>query len=75
MWYHNDHCHSGIYCVTPVERHTGDDMVILAHRKEVCETTNAHNPKRWSRDNRNWKRIEVVHLNRRNAEHATRSMA
>lgn len=63
-WYNNEHRHSGIQFVTPVERHTGRDVEILAKRKEVFEAAKARNPERWSGATRDWTRDEVVYLNR-----------
>lgn len=74
-WYNNEHKHSAIHFVTPVERHTGKDIAILAQRKEVFERAKARNPERWSGATRNWDRIEVVHLNRRKAEDPSRNVA
>ena len=62
-WYNTEHLHSGISFVTPSARHTGKDMAILEHRKSVYETAKARNPLRWSRQTRNWSKIEEVYLN------------
>ena len=74
-WYNNRHKHSAIRYVTPVERHLGLDTAILTHRKDVYEAAKARHPERWSRDTRNWQRIEAVHLNRRSTEEPKRSAA
>jgi len=62
-WYNEEHRHSGIQFVTPAERHAGLDVEILECRTEVYEAAKAKNPGRWSGDTRNWKRINIVHLN------------
>ncbi|MEF3108389.1 IS3 family transposase [Raoultella sp. WB_B2P2-3] len=62
-WYNEEHRHSGIGYVTPLERHTGEDKALLAHRHEVYQAAKAANPGRWSRQTRNWQRRESVTLN------------
>ena len=62
-WYNEDHQHSGIRFVTPAQRHDGTDVAILENRKRVYAAARARTPERWSRNTRNWNRIEVVELN------------
>ena len=62
-WYNYQHLHSGIKFVTPASRHEGRDSEILEKRKRVYEEAKNKNPIRWSRQTRNWKRIEKVYLN------------
>ena len=62
-WYNTDHLHSAIKFVTPEQRHTGKDVFLLAHRKQVYKQAKAENPGRWSGDIRNWEPIKEVHLN------------
>lgn len=62
-WYNNEHLHSAISFVTPNQRHTGDDVAILANRKRVYLAANSANPARWSGEIRNWDHIKEVHLN------------
>lgn len=62
-WYNHAHRHSGIQFVTPVQRHQGEDQVILIQRKAVYETAKAQNPKRWSQHPRNWDWQSEVCLN------------
>jgi putative transposase len=62
-WYNNIHLHSGINWVTPASRHAGQDLAVLDKRHAVYEAARKRNPSRWSRDTRNWKRVEVVELN------------
>ncbi|MHA0273256.1 IS3 family transposase [Enterobacter ludwigii] len=54
-WHNEEHRHSGIGYVTPLERHTGEDKAYQAAK--------AANPGRWSRQTRNWQRQESVTLN------------
>ena len=62
-WYNNEHLHSAIRFVTPNQRHTGEDVAILAHRKRVYLAAKSANPTRWSGEIRNWDHIKEVHLN------------
>ncbi len=64
-WYNNIHLHSGISFVTPASRHSGDDELILKNRHLVYERARAKNPNRWSKETRNWLKIEEVELNPR----------
>ncbi len=67
-WYNHDHRHSGIGFVTPVERHTGRDITILAQRDALYTAARAAKPERWSWAVRDWSRKEEVHLNCRRAK-------
>lgn len=62
-WYNEEHLHSGIKFVTPGQRHRGEDVEILAKRKQVYTQAKLKNPNRWSGVIRNWDRIESVMLN------------
>ena len=62
-WYNNDHLHSGIKFTTPSSRHEGRDVDILEKRKNVYEKAKEEYPNRWSKETRNWNRIEKVELN------------
>ncbi len=62
-WYNQDHQHSGIRYVTPNERHTGQDGVILEQRKKLYELARKQHPARWSGDIRKWDLITAVELN------------
>jgi putative transposase len=73
VWYNNEHKHSAIRYVTPVQRHTGRDIEILVRRKELYETARAEHPERWSGSVRNWNRDKIVFLNRRKDQEKTRS--
>ena len=61
-WYNHVHHHSAIHFVTPDDRHTHRDIVILAHRDMVYRAAQAQHPERWSRGTRNWTRITTVRL-------------
>ena len=49
--------------MTPAQRHAGEDIEILAKRKQVYEKAKLANPTRWTGEIKNWDRIEEVHLN------------
>lgn len=63
QWYNNEHRHSGIQYVTPIQRHTGEDIAILTKRHELYEQAKAANPQRWSGNTRNWERQQTTWLN------------
>lgn len=63
FWYNNIHLHSGIKFVTPMSRHEGLDKIILENRKKVYEKAKSKNPNRWSKNTRNWDKVEKVFLN------------
>ena len=62
-WYNAEHRHSAIRFVTPEERHAGLQDIILNNRQKVYNNARRRNPRRWSRETRNWSPIKVVHLN------------
>ena len=62
-WYNHLHLHSGIRFVSPASRHDGVDAAILNRRHEVYLEARLKNQNRWSRQTRNWTRINVVELN------------
>ncbi|HDL7377445.1 TPA: hypothetical protein ACVPL5_001301 [Yersinia enterocolitica] len=62
-WYKEEHRHSGIGYVTPLERHKGEDKALLAHLDEMYHAARAVNLKRWSRQTRNWQRKDSVKFN------------
>ena len=62
-WYNFEHLHSAIQFVTPAQRHTGEDIEILAKRKRVYEQAKLEKPERWSGEIRNWKPAAEVYLN------------
>jgi putative transposase len=62
-WYNNHHRHSGIKFVTPNDRHTGADKMILEKRKRIYLEARKRTPERWSGNIRNWDLIKEVTLN------------
>ena len=61
--YNHEHLHSALKFVTPAQRHTGEDIAILAKRDQVYQTARANYPQRWSGKTRNWEPIKEVLLN------------
>ncbi len=61
-WY-NNHRHSKINFVTPVQRHKGLDKDILCKRKDVFKLAKKQHPERWSGETRKWKYQTEVWLN------------
>lgn len=62
-WYNTEHRHSAVKFVTPDQRHTGEDVELLALRSVLYEEAKARNPKRWAGKTRDWGRVEEVALN------------
>lgn len=62
-WYNEEHLHSGIQFVTPGSRHRGEDVQILAKRRDVYNEAKSKKPQRWSGSIRNWGHIGEVMLN------------
>ena len=62
-WYNTEHRHSAIRFVTPAERHTGDDIALLAARHRLYQHARQRRPERWTRHTRNWTPINTVVLN------------
>lgn len=62
-WYNHEHKHSGLKFMTPCQRHSGLTNQVMDNRKAVYEAAKATNPRRWSRDIRNWDLQEIVWLN------------
>ena len=62
-WYNNEHRHSAIRFVTPNQSHAGQDKQLLAGRVAVYEMARQTHPQRWSKQCRNWRRLDQVHLN------------
>jgi transposase InsO family protein len=71
-WYNHEHQHSGIGFVTPAARHVGDDVAILAARRDTYARARARHPERWSRHTREWTRPAAVTLNPENHPTAER---
>jgi putative transposase len=62
-WYNTEHRHSALRFVTPEQRHSGADVVILAQRQALYEQAKAERPERWSGAVRDWSRPGAVTLN------------
>ena len=62
-WYNEEHRHSGIKYVTPAQRHAGRDRSLLTARHELYQQARRTNPRRWSRQTRDWTPIAAVTLN------------
>jgi len=62
-WYNEEHRHSAIQYVTPLQRHNDEDQAILAQRKAIYEQAKAANPRRWSGSTRDWSPTGSVWLN------------
>ena len=74
-WYNHEHRHSKIQFVTPAQRHAGEDVEILAHRKRVYDAARRANPSRWSGDTRNWEPVGDVTLNPVNEQTVRKEVA
>lgn len=62
-WYNTQHKHSALQYVTPMQRHTGEDIAILQQRTEIYQTAQKENPSRWSKSIRDWSHCDEVWLN------------
>ena len=69
-WYNEEHRHSAIKFVTPMQRHSGLDGPLLAKRHATYTQAKAAHPERWNgRAVRNWQPVREVWLNpERNTE-------
>lgn len=72
-WYNEEHHHSAIRFVTPMERHDGLEKAILAARDVVYARAKKRHPSRWSMSTRNWEPIAEVVLNPAPANEAERA--
>lgn len=63
QWYNEVHYHSAISFTTPSSRHEGTDVEILQNRAEIYELARKKHPERWSKNLRNWDKVETVRLN------------
>lgn len=61
-WYNTEHLHSGIRFVTPENRHSGNDIMILANRHQIYQDAKSRHPERWTGKTRNWKPASEVVL-------------
>lgn len=62
-WYNEEHRHSALKYVTPVQRHRGLDNALLASRRQLYKAARAANPQRWTTGLRNWSLADAVYLN------------
>ena len=62
-WYNESHLHSSISFVTPEDRHSGRDTLLLERRRQLYERARRRHPARWSGATRNWEHVETVKLN------------
>jgi putative transposase len=62
-WYNCEHLHSALRYVTPQTRHASKDRPLLAARHMLYENARRRNPRRWTRETRNWTPIGAVTLN------------
>jgi transposase InsO family protein len=62
-WYNSEHLHSGVGFVTPDDRHSGQDIEILARRDAVYRAAKKRNPERWTGATRDCSRLQTVTLN------------
>jgi len=74
-WYNHQHKHRGINYVTPHQRHTGQDIEILAKRYAVYQAARDQHPQRWSGDIRDWSPVGTVWLNPEKEEQPKRRAA
>ncbi len=61
-WYNTEHFHSGIRFVTPEDRHTGNDLMILENRHRIYQEAQLRHPERWTGKTRNWNSVTEVVL-------------
>lgn len=62
-FYNTEFLHSGIKFVTPYQRHYGLDIKLLEKRDAVYKQARSQKPERWSKNTRDWSRIDQVALN------------
>jgi putative transposase len=75
-WYNEEHRHSGLKYVTPIQWHRGQAPRLLAQRTALYQAARARHPQRWSAGIRDWDLAQVVYLNpERTAEPTYRQAA
>jgi len=62
-WYNEEHRHSALKYVTPVQRHRGLDRAVLQKRTLLYEEARRRHPERSTSNPRNWQLEEAVYLN------------
>lgn len=68
-WYNDEHRHSALNYVTPVQRHSGEATRILANRRTTYERARDAHPERWPGAIRDFGLPESVALNPETAAH------
>jgi putative transposase len=74
-WYNEEHRHSRIRHVTPMQRHMGRDCAILAKREETYAAARLRHPERFRQAGRSWSRPAEVVLRRPNHRPQKKSAA
>lgn len=74
-WYNNEHRHSGIGYVTPMQRHTGEDIEIFARREKTYEGAREKHPERWAKESRRWTKQPEVILKKGNRKKSKKKRA
>lgn len=67
-WYNQEHKHSGLNFISPIERHLGKEKEIFEARTIVYEKARQKNPERWAGNIRNWSLADEVWLNPEKSE-------
>jgi len=62
-WYNEEHRHSALNWITPMARHTGEELELLQRREETYRKAQQRHPERWSRGIRNCSPAPAVTLN------------
>lgn len=63
-WYNHQHRHSSLRFITPAQKHAGEDILLLAKRKELYDAKRAEKPHRWiQKKTRNWDPVLATTLN------------
>jgi putative transposase len=62
-WYNHEHKHSGLKFMTPHQRHRGQAGEVMGNRKAIYGAAKEANPRRWSKDIRDWDLPDKVWLN------------
>jgi transposase InsO family protein len=75
QWYNNEHRHSGIGFVTPMQKRRGEDVEIMEMRKATYFAARNKHPERWSGDIRRWEITKEVALNPKSRKKGRQSEA
>lgn len=64
LWYNHQHKHKALNFVTPHQKHSGEDVALLAQRHELYQQHRDKNPRRWIKGNtRDWTPVQSTALN------------